>query len=182
MKKIALLLALALPVLFTSCGDKTGDPQPETIPAGMRAADLSEHGFPLRMNVPDSTRGKLEIVENDNGGTMVRVGKNFQVNVNIAEGEAADLKMQKTLITAMDAGQSTFSVDTDTALVYVTKFGEELSRHHFYMIVKIGNDKYVVRDVDDPENQFTEDDVKLMMESARSLRAKPAAPAGEAKS
>ncbi|TND10379.1 MAG: hypothetical protein FD123_21 [Bacteroidetes bacterium] len=174
-----------MPVLFNACGDKKGTEQvDETIPAGMMALDLTPYGFPLKINIPDSTAnmGKLEVSEGESwGGVSIRIGKTFQLNINVGDEESTNLKMQKELLAATDAGECTYTTESDSLLVYVTKFGEEVKRNHFYQVIKIGTEKYVIRDINDPENEFLEDHIKKMMESAKTLRNNPK-PAAEPKS
>lgn len=171
-KKLFILAVLALPILWTSCGDKPEEVQEEVIPKGMVAADLflDSLGFPIKINVPDSTYGILER-EATPSGVQVRVGNRFDLLVNIGGAEEADLAKQKSLIEATDAGMSTFTVNDATTLIWETKFGE-LSMFHFYTLVKVGDDTYYVRDNNtNPENQFKKEDIDRMLESAKSLRA-----------
>lgn len=184
MKKAFYSVAFAGIVLFAvSCNNATTVTE-EPVPAGMVAVDLSAHGFPLKVNVPDSVAqmkmGKMEISEGGTwGGTSVILGKTFQLNINSADAEATDLNQQKVLLAATDAGECTYTTENDSTLVYVVKFGEDIKRHHFYMVKKIGAEKYIVRDVPDSEAEYSETDIQKMMESAKSLRAKPIAPKAE---
>jgi hypothetical protein len=184
MKNAFYAVAIAgITMVAASCSNTTSVVE-EVVPAGMVAVDLSGHGFPLKINVPDSvaqmTMGKMELSEGGAwGGASVVLGKTFQLNINSADAEAADMAQQKVLLAATDAGECTFSTDNDSTLVYVVKFGEEIKRHHFYMIKKIGAEKYVVRDLPDPDAEYSEADIQKMMEAAKSLRAKPAAPKAE---
>lgn len=178
MKKVLLLLTIAsAPFLFTACGDKNGtDAEAEVIPAGMMALDLTNYGFPIKINVPDSTAnmGKPEVEEGSSwGGVTIRIGKTFQMNINVADEETGNMAKTKEIWAAADAGTNTYTTDTDTLLVYTTSFGEELKRNHFYKVVKVGNEKYVVRDLNDIENEFLPEHITKMLESARSLRPAP---------
>lgn len=185
MKKILLLLAVtASPFLFTACGDKKNpDAQEEVIPEGMMALDLTSHGFPVKITVPDSAKGKGKVDVSEGGswgGAAIRIGKAFQMNINIGDEESTNLSMQKQLLAATDIGTYKYDTDNDTALVYTTTFGEgteAIVRHHFYLVLKIGKEKYVVRDINDPENEFTDGDIKTMMEAAHTLRPAPQKPA-----
>ncbi|MGL4596093.1 MAG: hypothetical protein ACRCYO_01115, partial [Bacteroidia bacterium] len=146
---------------------------PEVIPPGMAVADLTAQGFTVKINIPDSTKGVAQISEAP-GGVQLHVGNNFDIVVNVATGEDADLKARKALITATDAGVSTFSTENDSTLIWETKFGEEHAASHFCVIRKIGADAYLIHDnSDNPENQFKKEAIEKMIESARSLRAKP---------
>ncbi|HTF02468.1 MAG TPA: hypothetical protein VK826_00520 [Bacteroidia bacterium] len=169
MKKLFVLAALALPLMWTACSDKPATPE-EVIPKGMVAVDLTKLGHPVKINLPDSTNGVLDSLETP-GGIQLRIGNNFDLLVNTAGTEEADIAKQKSLIEAQDAGASTFTVNDATTLVWETKFGE-LSMFHFYTVIKIGGDTYYVRDNNtNAENMFKKEDVDRMLESAKSLRA-----------
>jgi hypothetical protein len=173
MKRIILLAAVAAPLLWMSCNNAPTEATPEVIPAGMTVADLTAQGFAVKINIPDSTKGVAQITEAPSG-VQVRIGNNFDIIINVAVGEDADLKARKALITATDAGVSTFSTENDSTLIWETKFGEEHVASHFCVIRKIGTDAYLIHDnSDNPDNQFKKEAIDKMIESARSLRAKP---------
>lgn len=175
MKKLFLLAAIALPLMWTSCGPGETKVVEEVIPKGMVAVDLTKLGQPVKINLPDSTIGILDSLETP-AGIQLRIGNGFDILVNTAGTEEQDLAKQKSLIEATDAGMSTFTVNDASTLVWETKFGE-LSMFHFMTIVKIGTDVYYVRDNNgNPDNAFKKEQVDKMLESAKSLRgAKPAA-------
>ena len=175
MKKLFLLAAIALPLMWTSCGPGETKVEEEVIPKGMVAKDLTDLGQPVKINIPDSSNGSLEAMETP-AGIQLRIGNGFDILVNTAGTEEQDLAKQKSLIEATDAGMSTFTVNDASTLVWETKFGE-LSMFHFMTLVKSGNDVYYVRDNNsNPDNTFKKEQVDKMLESAKSLRAaKPAA-------
>lgn len=184
MKKLFIIAALALPLMWTSCGPDTVEQVEDVIPKGMRAVDIGGMGFPVKINTPDSSFGALDTMSTPNGA-QVRVGNNFDLLVNLGGTEETDLAAVKALIEATDAGMSTFTVNDATTLIWETRFGEgdgALSVFHFYTLVKVGTDTYYVRDNSfNPNNQFKKEDIDRMLESAKSLRStKPAAPAPEA--
>ncbi|GAB4133439.1 MAG: hypothetical protein Fur0041_05680 [Bacteroidia bacterium] len=173
MKRILLVAALALPLFWTACKGEGGESKEDVVPKGMRAVDLTPKGFPIKINVPDSATGVLDTLD-DPSGIEIKVGGKFDVLVNTAGPEEADIAKQKSLIDAADAGTNNYIINDATTLLWETKFGD-LSMFHFYHIVKIGNDTYYVRDNNvNPENQFKKEEVEKMLESAKSLRAKPA--------
>lgn len=174
MKKLFVLAAIALPLMWTACGPGTPETVEEVIPKGMVAVDLTKLGQPVKINLPDSTSGALDSLETP-GGIQLRIGNNFDLLVNVGGAEEADLAKQKSLIEATDAGMSTFTVNDATTLVWETRFGD-LSMFHFYTVIKVGNDTYYVRDNNlNPDNAFKKEHVDRMLESAKSLRAVPAA-------
>jgi hypothetical protein len=178
MKQLFFAAALSA-LLFQACsGDTKNNNTDDVVPANQTALDLTAQGFPLKINVPDSTIGIAEVMETA-GGVEILVGSKFDIMVNTAAPEDMDMKQQKALAQAsMDGATVKFTIDTDTTLVWETKFGDLEAVNHFYMLKKIGNDTYYVRDNNqNPENQFKAAEITRMQEAARSLRAKPAAPA-----
>lgn len=175
-KKLLMIAAIVLPLMWTACGPETPVETEDVIPAGMRAVDISKDsmGYPVKINAPDSTNGMLMTMSTPNG-YQVRVGNNFDLLVNQGGTEEADLAAVKALIIATDAGTSTFTVEDATTLVWETKFGDgegALSVYHFYMLVKVGEDQYYIRDNSfEPNNQFKKEHIDKMLESAKSLRA-----------
>lgn len=175
-----MIAAIALPLMWTACGEDKPVETEDIIPKGMRAVDLQmgDMGFPVKINVPDSTNGMVDTVVTPNG-IQVKVGNNFDLLVNVGGAEESDLAAVKSLVEATDAGMSSFTVNDASTLVWETKFGEgegALSVYHFYTLVKVGNDTYYVRDnYIDPNNQFKKADVDRMLESAKSVRANKAA-------
>jgi hypothetical protein len=182
MKRIFLFTLLAAPIFWTACGNKTETTE-DIVPKGMIALDLGLNhdtaGFPVKINVPDSNYFPTIEKNATANGVQVRIGQHFDILVNTAAPEDADLAKQKTLIAADDAGVQNFLSGDSATLVWETKFGD-LSMHHFIRVVKIGADTYTVRDnKDNTENQFKKEDVDKMIESAKSLRARAVAPAPE---
>ena len=176
-KKLFIIAAFALPLLWTACGPEVVKETEDVIPKGMRAVVLDGMGLPVKVNAPDSVAGILDTMMTPNGA-RVHVGNNFDLLVNLGGAEEADLAAVKSLIEATDAGASTFTVNDATTLVWETKFGD-LSMFHFYTLVKVGNDTYYVRDnAFEPNNQFKKEDIDRMLEAAKSVRASKA-PAAE---
>lgn len=184
MKKLFIIAALALPLLWSACGEEKPKEAEEVIPKGMVGVSLEKMGQPVKINAPDSVSGVMDTMATPNG-IQVRVGNHFDLLVNLGGPEESDLAKVKALIEATDAGMSTFTVNDATTLVWETKFGEgdgALSQFHFYTLVKVGTDTYYVRDnAFNPDNQFKKEDVDRMLEASKSLRSsKPAAAEPEA--
>lgn len=170
MKKLLILAAFALPLMWTACGPDEPEVTEDIVPKDMVAVDLTKLGQPVKINAPDSVAGIMDTMATPSG-IQVRVGSKFDLLVNIGGPEETDLVAQKSLIEANDAGDETFMVNDSTTLVWETKFGESASYYHFYVVVRVGSDTYYVRDnYTNTENQFTKEDVDRMLESAKSLR------------
>jgi hypothetical protein len=183
MKRIFLITLLAAPIFWTACsGDKPG-PVEDIIPKGWIALDLKSMGYPVKINVPDSSYFPTIDSMATANGAQIRIGQHFDILVNFATTEDADFEKQKELIKAGDdAGVQNFLAGDSTTLVWETKYGD-LSVHHFIHIARIGEAVYRVRDNNDNvENQFPKSDIDKMIESAKSLRARPADAGAEPKS
>lgn len=172
MKRIFLLAAFA-PFIITSCSnDKTATTE-DVVPKGMQAKDLKEQGLPLKINVPDSTNGPAEITETPTG-IEVKIGSHFDLMVNTASAEESDIAKLKPVIEAGDELPKTFTVNDATDLQWEINLGDR-TICHFFHIVKIDNTTYYVRDNNNnPDNEFKKEDITRMLESAKSLRARPA--------
>ena len=170
MKKLLLIAACALPLLWTACSGDTPAEKEDIVPQGMRAVDLKPMGFTVKINVPDSSIGVLDTM-NTPTGIQIRVGNKYDVLVNTAGAEEQDLKKQQEIIKAsVDVGETNFLVSDSTTLVWETKFGD-LAQYHFFHLLKRGTDAYYVRDNNsNPENQFKKEEIDKMVESAKSLR------------
>lgn len=173
MKK--LLFAVVALAFLQSCSGDTKTTTEDVVPAGQTALDLTPQGFPLKINIPDSTFGVAEVMESA-GSIEIKVGSKFDILVNTAAPEDLDLKQQKALAqAAMDGATVNFTKDTTNLLVWETKFFDLKPSHHFYMIMKIGEDNYIIRDNNqNADNQFEAAEIARMKASAASLRAKPA--------
>jgi hypothetical protein len=163
-----------MPIFWTACSGDKPETKEDIVPKGMIALDLKSMGYPVKINVPDSNYFPTIDSMASANGAQIRIGQHFDILVNFATPEDADLEKQKVLIQADNAGTPTFLTGDSTTLVWETKFAD-LSMHHFIHIVKIGTDTYFVRDnKDNVDNQFSKPDVDKMIESAKSLRARPA--------
>lgn len=182
MKRIFLITLLAAPIFWTACsGDKT-EAVEDIVPKGWIALDLKSLGYPVKINVPDSNYFPTIDSVASATGAQIRLGQHFDIVVNFATPEDADLEKQKGLISADDAGEQNFLAGDSATLKWETKFGD-LSMHHFIRVVKIGSDTYTVRDnKGNVDNQFSKEDIDKMIESAKSLRARPADAGAEPKS
>ena len=160
-------------MIWTACSGNKTESTEDIIPKGMKALDLKAMGYPVKINVPDSNYFPTIDSSATANGANIRIGQHFDILVNFATPEDADLEKQKGLLAATDAGVSTVLTSDSFSLVWETKFGDT-GYQHFIHIVKIGKDNYFVRDNNNNiENQFKKADIDKMMESAKSLRARP---------
>lgn len=155
---------------LASCsGGKEAD-ESAKIP-GMMEVDLTPHGMPVTIMIPDSTKGKAEITEQTWGAVEIKVGKTFQVSISEGEG---DVSLMKSDIAGNEINKFKRYIKDEPALLF---YESEITQpeFHFYSVVKTGKTSYVVEDI--KGDIFSEKDVERMIESAQSLRAKEGQPA-----
>ena len=154
-------------IYVTSCGPKKE--ASVTIP-GMMEVDLKINGNSLLIMVPDSTKGKMEIVEQSWGATEIKVGKEFQIS--IAEGEG-DIALMKSDIAGNDVNKfKRFLKDEPDLLFWESEITEP--EFHFYMIQRVGTVSYLIEDI--KEEHFGEKGTQAMIDAARTLKLKEAKP------
>jgi hypothetical protein len=176
MKKIFYVLTvIALITILSSCGNTKEELSTNTtIPQGMVEYDLSQHGtygMPCLINLPDENTGKglPQVQEGPMGGTQIIVGKDFNIEIVVDEG---DINQKKADIASDAVFKSTYIVDEPTAILYKSEIPDAgVVQYHIYAIVKVGNVTYVIEDVRG-ENDYSEEGAKRMLEAAKSLRAK----------
>lgn len=169
MKKLFLVLAAPAMLFLASCGgSKTAD-STAAMP-GMMETTVNVNGNQLSLMVPDSTKGKLQVVEQSWGATEVKVGKDFQISITEGDGDVA---LTKSDIAGNDVNKfKRFIKDEPSLLFWESEItGPEC---HFYTIVKPANVSYVVEDI--KGDVFSEKAVETMIASAKSLKAKDAKP------
>jgi hypothetical protein len=167
MKKIFLLLATPAILFFASCGGSKTEEATATMP-GMMETTITVNGNQLSIMVPDSTRGKLEIVEQSWGATEIKVGKEFQISVTEGEG---DIALTKSDIAGNDVNKfKRFVKDEPTLLFWESQITDP--EFHFYTVVKPGAISYVVEDI--KGEIFSEKSTQTMIDAAKTLKAKEA--------
>src|ERR1035438_1767862 len=86
LKKLILLFTLPLLLIGTGCGNsKKGN----NGSAGMSVYDLTSLGQPYTINVPDTTKTKLDPSAQSSGSIVIKSGKDFQIAINPGDGDIA---------------------------------------------------------------------------------------------
>lgn len=168
MKKVLLLLAAPAMIFFASCGGTKTEEATASMP-GMMETNFTVNGNHLSIMVPDSTKGKLEVIEQSWGATEIKVGKDFQISITESEG---DIALTKSDIAGNDVNKFKRFVKDEPTLVF---WESEItgSEYHFYSIVKAGTSSYVIEDI--KGEIFNEKGVQTMIDAAKTLKAKEAA-------
>ncbi|MFI5148472.1 MAG: hypothetical protein ACHQRM_01985 [Bacteroidia bacterium] len=170
MKNVAFLMAIGTALLFNSCGPKK--PDAIEVPKGFQLVDLNPYGFSASIIVPDSitVQGQLEIKQS--AGVEIKRGKAFDIVINTAEGELADMTKQKSFINAEEPKKvKRWILDEPTAITYEQQIADLKPEVHIYCIMQIGNMKYAVTDNHNGEDTFNETNAKMMMDAAKSIKA-----------
>lgn len=167
MKKLILLLAAPAILTMVSCGGSKKDAT-VSIP-GMTEVNLKINGNQLSIMVPDSTKGKMEMIEQSWGATEIKVGKDFQISISEGEG---DIALTKSDIAGNDVNKFKRFVKDEPALLF---WESEITgpEFHFYTIVKPGTVSYLIEDI--KGEVFNEKAVQTMIDAAKTLKAKEAA-------
>ena len=167
MKSFILLLFASSILFFASCA---GSKKEETTASmsGMMEVDLKMNGTPLSIMVPDSTKGKVEIVEQPWGATEIQVGKDFQISIEEGEG---DIALMKSDIAGNDVNKFKRFVKDETTLLF-WESAITAPECHFYTIVKPGTVPYVIQDI--KGDVFSENAVQTMVDAAKTLKTKEA--------
>ena len=173
--KHALLLFVAPALLFfVSCGGGKKEESTALMP-GMMEVDFKINGNDLLIMVPDSTKGKMELIEQSWGATEIKVGADFQLSIEEGEGDVATVKGDIT-------GNAVFKLqrylkDEPEFLFWESKNADlPGSRFHFYLIIKIGAASFIIKDVENGDAN-SEKIIQTMIDAAKTLKVKEAAKA-----
>ena len=168
MKKTLLLLATPALLFLLNCGGPKKE-TPVSMP-GMKEVNLKINGNNLSIMVPDSTKGKMELIEQPSGITEIKVNTDFQISIEEGDGDIA-------LVKSDIAGNAVFKLqrylkDEPTFLFWESKNADLPGpRFHFYLITKIGTVSYIIKDIDNGD-VYNEKIVQTMIDAAKTLKAK----------
>lgn len=163
----SLITALAFVITLQSCGGKKDDQPAVEAPAGMITLDLSKYGKPFTIFVPDSTVGKMEIIEQTWGALEIRIGNSFQLSITEDPG---DLELRKTDIKGDEVNKfKSFIVEEEGTIMWESEITKP--EFHFYSIQKLGTATYVFEDIKSAETEpFSKESVQKMLDSAKGLK------------
>ncbi|CAN5374590.1 hypothetical protein BH10BAC1_BH10BAC1_03910 [soil metagenome] len=167
MKKTLLLLAMPAVLFLASCGGSKTEDATTSMP-GMMEVQLNINGNALSIMVPDSTKGKMEMVEQSWGATEIKVGKDFQISIEEGEG---DVELMKSDIAGNDVNKfKRYVKDEATVLFWESEI--TAPEFHFYSVVKPGTVSYIVKDI--AGEMFGEAATQTMIDASKTLKAKDA--------
>jgi len=156
--------AFMLLISFSNCkSGKSNIPMP-----GMVLYNLKAVGVPLVVNVPDTSKTKLEITTLSSGGVQLVSGKNFQLVINPGE---ADLNLRKQDITHDDLKKmKRFLVDEPNTLAWESQIGELKPEIHFLANIKIGKQSYSFEDGREAD-PFSESTITQLVDISKKAKA-----------
>jgi hypothetical protein len=174
MKKYLTLFAIPAMVFFSSCGNEQPETSEVSIPDGWVQFDLGEesshYSLNMYLNVPGEAHasGTPEILEGPYGGTQIRVGTIY--NIEITPG-GQTLEEKKDEIQANPIFKITYLVNDPEGFIYKSEIGDgEIVQYHFFVSRKVGNINYSIENIKD--DIFSEESINQMYESIKSLRLK----------
>jgi len=167
MNRVFLVLAVSAVLIFAGCnGSKEEDVV--KIKPGMMELNLKVNGNSLTITVPDSSIGKLEVIEQAWGATEIKVGKKFQLSISEGQG---DITLKKSDIAGDDVNKfKRYIKEEPNTLVWESGITEP--EFHFYTVEKVGPVFYLIENIKD--DHFTEKDIQQMLESATGLKLQDA--------
>lgn len=170
MKKALLLIATPVVLFIASCGGSKSD-EKIVIP-GMVETVINVNSNELYIQIPDSTKGVAEIIEQPWGATEIKVGPDFHISVEENEG---DVSLMKTDITGNEVFKLQRYIKDEPTLLFWEAKNENMpdARFHFYSIVKTEKASYVVKDVERLE-AYNEKAIQLMIDASLTLKPKTA--------
>jgi hypothetical protein len=170
MKNLCYLIGLGSVLGFSSCGPKKADST--VVPPGFQLVDLNPYGFSASILVPDSTKINSPLVIKQLAGVEIKRGKSFDIVINTGDGEVADLVKQKSMINAEEPKKvKRWILDEPAAVVYEQQIADLKPEVHMYCVMKMGTMNYAIIDNHDSEEPYKEENVKMMMDAAKSMQA-----------
>lgn len=168
MKKVLLMASLPVLLLAIGCGGSKSE-EVVSIP-GMIQTEITVSGNKLTIMAPDSTKGKMEVMEQSWGATEIKVAKDFQISIEESDG---DIALMKSDIAGNDVNKFKRYIKDEPNLLF---WESEITQpeFHFYMILKTGNKTYLIQNLKD--EMFGEKQIESMIEAAKTLKLKESAP------
>lgn len=170
-KKISLFFIPVIMFFISSC--KSGDGQDAnadqpTLP-NSQLIDLNQYGYPLSIEIPDSTAGTAEIVAQSWGAVEINIPEVFHISIRVGDGELTDMTFQKSMIEGNELPKfKQYLVNEPKTIVYEAEI--TAPEYHFYHIAGINGSDYVIENIKD--TQFSQQQIENMLKYAQTLKAK----------
>ena len=169
------LLILPLLLIIAACNESGDASDAATkVPEGWLELDISQagthYGLPMLINIPDENlaKGISEIMEGPSGGTQIKAGNDFNLEITTAP---LTITEKKEDIERNPLFKITYITEEPNEIFYKAEIeGSDIVQHHFYSIKEIKGEKYAIEDIRNED--YSEAGIKRMIEASRSLRAK----------
>lgn len=162
--KNRLIIAIFTILLFVGCNN-TKTESADLVISGMMALPITINDNDLSIMVPDSTNGKIEIVEQAWGATEIKIGNDFQIAISEGLG---DVTLKKSDVKADEVNKlKRFIKDEPSILFWESAITEP--EYHFYMVEKTGELSYIIEDI--RELNFNKEEIQTMIDAAKSIKA-----------
>ncbi|MEO6903748.1 MAG: hypothetical protein ABI315_11470 [Bacteroidia bacterium] len=158
-----LLIAGCSILLLVGCKNAKTE-SADAVISGMTSLAITINDNDLTIMVPDSTNGKIEIVEQSWGATEIKIGKGFQIAISEGLG---DVTLKKSDVKADEVNKlKRFVKDEPSILFWESAITEP--EFHFYMTEKVGTLSYIIEDI--RELGFNEEEIQIMITAAKSIK------------
>ena len=165
MKKFLILLITPIIILLGGCGNSNKDANSSVL-SGMMEVKIKVNGTPISLILPsDSTKGRMEIVEQNWGATEIKIGKDFQVTISEGEG---NIQLTKGDISGNVVNKfKRFVKEEPNLLFWESQITEP--EFHFYSVQKVDKTSYIVEDING--DIYSEKAIQTMIDAAKTLKS-----------
>ena len=152
--------------LNTSCSSNAPN-DALVAPEGMNVLDLSKFGKPFALIVPDTTKGKFEIIEQASGALDIKIGTNFAISIF---EQAADIELKKSDLKTDEINKlKTFIIDEPATIFWESEITQP--EFHFLMSAKINGTDYSFQDLSETEAKpFGRQSVQNMLDACKNAK------------
>jgi hypothetical protein len=169
MKKIQYIFGLSAALVLASCGNKKTET--DVVPAGYQLVDLNPYGFSASILIPDSTKIQSPLEIKQMAGVEIKRGRGFDIVINTGDGEVTDMTFQKSQIEHEDPKKvKRWILDEKNAVIYEQQIMDLKPEVHMYAVVPVGTTNYTISDNHQSEEPYKEENIKMMMEAAKSIQ------------
>lgn len=169
MKIFRYILVPSALLIMASCGNKKAETT--AVPAGYQLVDLNPYGFSASILIPDSSKIQAPLEIKQMAGVEIKRGKGFDIVINTGDGEVTDMTFQKSQFEHEDPKKvKRWILDEKNAVIYEQQILDLKPEVHMYAIVPVGTTNYTISDNHQSEEPFKEENIRMMMEAAKSIQ------------
>lgn len=185
MKLLRTFTILSFSILLFACGDNSAveaneneaaeeaTMKEETTLKNAVDIDLSQYDLAASISIPDESKGKAEVSLTDAGSIVIKVGTNFNLDIQAYGISVAEKKdeLASDLVYEIE-----YIEESENSILYKKsiKDSDITPEYHFFLNKEIDGD--IVEVKNGLEEFFSQKAVEKMMQSANSLKANNANP------